>query len=71
MAIVTGGTSGVGLAVSSSHAIETQPVVVPYTAAKAAVSSLARSSVLEGRSKGIPISAVLPGAIPCVVGIIS
>lgn len=49
--------------VSSIHAIETQPLVAPYAAAKAALLSLTRSSVLEGKSKGIRINAVLPGAI--------
>ena len=45
--------------VSSIHAVETQPLVAPYAAAKAAVLSLTRSSALEGKS----INAVLPGAI--------
>lgn len=49
--------------VSSIHAVETQPLVAPYAAAKAALLSLTRSSVLEGKSKGIRINAVLPGAI--------
>jgi NAD(P)-dependent dehydrogenase (short-subunit alcohol dehydrogenase family) len=49
--------------VSSIHAIETQPLVAPYAAAKAALLSLTRSSVLEGKPKGIRINAVLPGAI--------
>lgn len=49
--------------VSSIHAIETQPLVAPYAAAKAALLSLTRSSVLEGKSKRIRINAVLPGAI--------
>ena len=49
--------------VSSIHAIETQPLVAPYAAAKAALLSLTRSSALEGKSKGIRVNAVLPGAI--------
>ncbi|MFD2936237.1 SDR family NAD(P)-dependent oxidoreductase [Spirosoma flavum] len=49
--------------VSSIHAVETEPLVAPYAAAKAAVLSLTRSSALEGKPKGIRINAILPGAI--------
>jgi NAD(P)-dependent dehydrogenase (short-subunit alcohol dehydrogenase family) len=49
--------------VASIHAIETNPFVTPYAAAKAAVLSLTRSSALEGKPKGLRINAVLPGAI--------
>ena len=49
--------------VSSIHAVETQPLVAPYAAAKAAVLSLTRSSAMEGKSLGIRVNAVLPGAI--------
>lgn len=49
--------------VSSIHAIETDPLVAPYAAAKAALLSLTRSASLEGKPKGIRVTAVLPGAI--------
>jgi NAD(P)-dependent dehydrogenase (short-subunit alcohol dehydrogenase family) len=49
--------------VSSIHAVETQPLVSSYAAAKAALLSLTRSSALEGKPKGIRVNAVLPGAI--------
>jgi NAD(P)-dependent dehydrogenase (short-subunit alcohol dehydrogenase family) len=49
--------------VSSIHAIETEPFVAPYAAAKAALLSLTRSASLEGKPKGIRVNAVLPGAI--------
>lgn len=49
--------------VSSIHAVETEPMVAPYAAAKAAVLSLTRSSALEGKPKGIRINAILPGAV--------
>ena len=49
--------------VSSVHAIETTPLVASYAAAKAALLSLTRSSALEGKSKGIRVNAVLPGAV--------
>lgn len=49
--------------VSSIHAVETETLVAPYAASKAAVLSLTRSSALEGKPKGIRINAVLPGAI--------
>ena len=49
--------------VASIHAVETSPLVAPYAAAKAAMLSLTRSSVLEGKAKGIRTNVVLPGAI--------
>jgi len=49
--------------VSSVHAVETEPLVAPYAAAKAALLSLTRSAALEGKDKGIRVNAVLPGAV--------
>jgi NAD(P)-dependent dehydrogenase (short-subunit alcohol dehydrogenase family) len=49
--------------VSSIHAIETEPLVSPYAAAKAALLSLTRSASLEGKPKGIRVTAILPGAV--------
>ncbi len=49
--------------VSSIHAIETEPMVAPYAAAKAALLSLTRSAAIEGKPRGIRVNAVLPGAI--------
>ena len=49
--------------VSSIHAVETEPLVAPYAAGKAAVLSLTRSASIEGKPKGLRINAVLPGAI--------
>ena len=49
--------------VSSIHAIETEALVTPYAAAKAAVLSLTRSAAIEGSPKGLRINSVLPGAI--------
>lgn len=49
--------------VSSIHAVETQPLVAAYAAAKAALLSLTRSSALEGKPKKIRVNAVLPGAV--------
>ena len=49
--------------VSSIHARETEALVTPYAAAKAAVVSLTRSASIEGSPKGLRINAVLPGAI--------
>ena len=49
--------------VASVHAIETEPLVAPYAAAKAALLSLTRSASIEGRERGIRVNAVLPGAI--------
>jgi NAD(P)-dependent dehydrogenase (short-subunit alcohol dehydrogenase family) len=49
--------------VASIHAIETEPMVAPYAAAKAALVSLTRSAALEGKPRGIRVNAVLPGAV--------
>jgi NAD(P)-dependent dehydrogenase (short-subunit alcohol dehydrogenase family) len=49
--------------VSSVHAVETEPLVSCYAAAKAALLSLTRSSALEGKPLGIRINAILPGAV--------
>lgn len=49
--------------ISSIHAIETTPMVACYAAAKAALLSLTRSASIEGKSKGIRVNAILPGAI--------
>jgi NAD(P)-dependent dehydrogenase (short-subunit alcohol dehydrogenase family) len=49
--------------VSSVHAVETEPLVASYAAAKAALLSLTRSSALEGKPLGIRVNAILPGAV--------
>ena len=49
--------------VSSVHAVETEPLVAPYAAAKTALLSLTRSAALEGKPKRIRVNAVLPGAV--------
>jgi meso-butanediol dehydrogenase/(S,S)-butanediol dehydrogenase/diacetyl reductase len=49
--------------VSSIHAVETQPMVASYAAAKVAVLSLTRSACIEGKTKGIRVNAILPGAV--------
>lgn len=49
--------------VSSIHARETEALVAPYAAAKAALLSLTRSAAIEGRPRGIRVNAVLPGAV--------
>ncbi|ADU15298.1 SDR family NAD(P)-dependent oxidoreductase [Asticcacaulis excentricus] len=54
---------GVLVFVGSIHTHQTSPLVAPYAAAKAALSSLARTASIEGKSKGIRANAVLPGAI--------
>jgi NAD(P)-dependent dehydrogenase (short-subunit alcohol dehydrogenase family) len=49
--------------VASIHALETEPKVAPYAAAKAALVSLTRSAAIEGKPLGIRVNAVLPGAV--------
>lgn len=62
-AFLTMKSGGAIVNVSSIHAIETTPLVASYAAAKAALLSLTRSAAIEGRSRGIRVNAVLPGAI--------
>jgi meso-butanediol dehydrogenase/(S,S)-butanediol dehydrogenase/diacetyl reductase len=59
----TMGKGGAIVNVSSIHAIETEPLVAPYAAAKAALVSLTRSAAIEGAARGIRVNAVLPGAV--------
>lgn len=54
---------GVIVNVSSIHAEETEALVAPYSAAKAAMLSLTRSAALEGKEKGLRVNAILPGAV--------
>jgi NAD(P)-dependent dehydrogenase (short-subunit alcohol dehydrogenase family) len=49
--------------IASVHAIETEPMVASYAAAKAALLSLTRSAALEGKPKNIRVNAIVPGAI--------
>jgi NAD(P)-dependent dehydrogenase (short-subunit alcohol dehydrogenase family) len=58
---MTGG--GAIVNVSSVHAVETTPLVASYAAAKAALLSLTRSAAMEGKEKGIRVTAILPGAV--------
>ena len=45
------------------NALETEPLVAPYAAAKAALLSLTRSAALEGKARGLRVNAILPGAV--------
>jgi NAD(P)-dependent dehydrogenase (short-subunit alcohol dehydrogenase family) len=49
--------------IASVHAVETEPQVAPYAAAKAALLSLTRSTSIEGKPHGIRANAILPGAV--------
>ncbi|MDJ0367815.1 SDR family oxidoreductase [Hymenobacter sp. H14-R3] len=49
--------------ISSIHAVETEALVAPYAASKAALNSLTRSAAIEGKPLGIRVNSVLPGAI--------
>jgi NAD(P)-dependent dehydrogenase (short-subunit alcohol dehydrogenase family) len=57
------GHGGAIVNVSSIHAVETEPKVAPYAAAKAGLVSLTRSAAIEGKPLGIRVNAVLPGAV--------
>jgi meso-butanediol dehydrogenase/(S,S)-butanediol dehydrogenase/diacetyl reductase len=62
-AFLTMKNGGAIVNVSSVHAIETTPLVASYAAAKAALVSLTRSASIEGKSLGIRVNAILPGAV--------
>lgn len=49
--------------IASVHAIETSANAAPYSAAKAGLLSLTRTTSIEGRDVNIRANAVLPGAI--------
>lgn len=58
-----GESGGAIVNIASVHAIETSANAAPYSAAKAAMLSLTRTTSIEGRGRGIRANAVLPGAI--------
>ena len=49
--------------ISSIHAVQTDALLAPYAAAKAAMLSLTRTAAIEDKPKGIRSNAILPGAI--------
>ena len=49
--------------IASIHAVQTDALLAPYAAAKAAMLSLTRTASIEGKPKGIRSNAILPGAI--------
>jgi NAD(P)-dependent dehydrogenase (short-subunit alcohol dehydrogenase family) len=49
--------------IASIHAVMTSPDAAPYAAAKAAMTSLSRTASIEGKSLGIRVNTLLPGAI--------
>ena len=49
--------------IASVHAIETSANAAPYSAAKAALLSLTRTTSIEGKERKIRANAILPGAI--------
>ena len=58
-----GSRGGAIVNIASVHAIETSANAAPYSAAKAAMLSLTRTTSIEGRDVGIRSNAVMPGAI--------
>lgn len=58
-----GDKGGAIVNIASVHAIETSANAAPYSAAKAALLSLTRTTSIEGRDHKIRANAVLPGAI--------
>ncbi|MDB5701501.1 MAG: 3-oxoacyl-[acyl-carrier-protein] reductase [Sphingomonadales bacterium] len=58
-----GAKGGAIVNIASIHALQTSANAAPYSAAKAAVLSLTRTTSIEGRDAGIRANAVLPGAI--------
>ena len=58
-----GDKGGAIVNIASVHAVETSANAAPYSAAKAALLSLTRTTSIEGRDVKIRANAVLPGAI--------
>jgi NAD(P)-dependent dehydrogenase (short-subunit alcohol dehydrogenase family) len=58
-----GDKGGAIVNIASVHAVETSANAAPYSAAKAALLSLTRTTSIEGRDLKIRANAVLPGAI--------
>lgn len=58
-----GADGGALVNIASVHAERTTAGCAPYSAAKAGVLSLTRTSAIEGREKGIRANAILPGAV--------
>lgn len=58
-----GDKGGAIVNIASVHAIETSANAGPYSAAKAAMLSLTRTTAIEGRDHAIRANAILPGAI--------
>jgi len=58
-----GSRGGTIVNIASVHAIETSANAAPYSAAKAGMLSLTRTTSIEGRDVAIRANAVLPGAI--------
>jgi NAD(P)-dependent dehydrogenase (short-subunit alcohol dehydrogenase family) len=58
-----GAKGGAIVNIASIHALQTSANAAPYSAAKAALLSLTRTTSIEGRDVGIRANAVLPGAI--------
>lgn len=58
-----GDAGGAIVNIASVHAVMTSANAAPYSAAKAALLSLTRTTSIEGRDRHIRANAVLPGAI--------
>jgi NAD(P)-dependent dehydrogenase (short-subunit alcohol dehydrogenase family) len=58
-----GDKGGAIVNIASVHAVQTSANAAPYSAAKAALLSLTRTTSIEGRPRKIRANAVLPGAI--------
>ena len=63
MFLHAGANGGAIVNISSVHAVATEADAAPYSAAKAALLSLTRTTSIEGRAVKIRANAILPGAI--------
>jgi NAD(P)-dependent dehydrogenase (short-subunit alcohol dehydrogenase family) len=63
MFLHAGPAGGAIVNIASVHAERTSANVAPYSAAKAAMLSLTRTTAIEGRDRGVRANAILPGAI--------
>ena len=63
MFLHVGDAGGAIVNIASVHAVRTSANAAPYSAAKAALMSLTRTTSIEGRERKIRANAILPGAI--------